>query len=321
MAPIASPRRGRLIPALVLGTLGAGALLLSGVVVAALVFFSRGGSTPFGASPAGSVPSALGSTPSEEGSVPLEEEDTEELPSGFPSVTVEPPFASSAPLGILPPGANVAATTPADATALLPISPVDPIRGDSSALVTLVLYGDLSDTLTARAVQMIPQLEHYYGNTLRVVFKVFPLKELGVSQQVAEAALAVQGIGGSSAFWKFVEAVAQSTDPLASDHLETFGSKVGLPAGSITHALLAHSYTSAVRKNVAEGLRFDVFGAPTWFYNGRRVNGGQTVEVLRERIDGERTRAAALLATVPPAQIYARRVFLNVTSAEGEESP
>ena len=78
-------------------------------------------------------------------------------------------------------------TYPADESALLPIQRDAAIRGDREASLTLVIFGDLTCPNTARFVRTIPQLERLYGDTLRVVFKYYPLPGRVGAMQAAEA--------------------------------------------------------------------------------------------------------------------------------------
>jgi protein-disulfide isomerase len=210
-------------------------------------------------------------------------------------------------------------TYPADESALLPIQRDAAIRGDREASLTLVIFGDLTCPNTARFVRTIPQLERVYGDTLRVVFKYYPLPGRVGSMQAAEAAATARVRGGNDGFWKFVDAASKTPDLLDNGRLEEIAIKAGLPAGAITDGINKHTDAPLVERDIALGRRLGVRGTPVIFFNGRRIDGYQSAEAMRELLDAEKERVDAFNKSGAPAdRVYATRVLTNITTSEGD---
>lgn len=208
-------------------------------------------------------------------------------------------------------------TYPADAEALIPVHADAAVRGDRDALVTLVVFGDLTCPFTAKTLASIPGLEAKFGPDLRVVLAAFPLPSHPDAAAASEASLAVLRVGGPAAFWKLVASVAQNGRADAG-RLEELGIRAGVPAGTVTDALAKHPDRARLERDVDLGRRLGVRGTPTLFFNGRRLDGHHAPEVLAAFVEHELRRAREVKSSVPRDRLYQSRVLANVTTSEGE---
>lgn len=244
------------------------------------------------------------------------------------STTAPPPLpapvtASAAPTSPDPPAGGLSATLhvgkaayPADQDALVPVESDGVVRGDRDALVTLVVFGDLTCPFTARLLQQLPSLEARFAADLRVVWKSHPSPSSPDATNAIESAMLVRDKKGDVAFWRFVETVAGTTPD--AGRLEEIGIKAGLDAGAITRAIAARPARAKIDRDVELARRLGVRGTPVLFVNGRRMDGTWGHDVLRPVIEAEMARMRPLLSTVAREKLYATRVIANVTTAEGE---
>lgn len=240
--------------------------------------------------------------------------------ASVPSPVAPPPLAPSAPTVAPPPGLSAVVTGnpayPDDASALVPVESDAVVRGDRDALVTLIVFGDLTCPFTARLLAEVPALEARFGATLRTVWKSYPSPTAADALHALEAALLVRDKRGDAAFWRFVEASAGR--PADAGRLEELGIKAGLDAGAVTRALAARPAKARIERDVELARRLGVRGTPVSFVNGRRLDGAWGHDVLGSVIEAEATRARAQATRVPREKLYAARVIANVTTVEGE---
>lgn len=232
-----------------------------------------------------------------------------------------PPAASSgAPPAGQAPGLSTVSTGvgayPADADALVPVESDAVVRGDRDALVTLVVFGDLTCPFTARLLSQVPALEARFGGTLRTVWKSHPSPTSADATAALEAATLVRDKRGDAAFWRFVEGTLGR--PADAGRLEELGIKAGLDAGAVTRAIAARPAKPRIERDVDLARRLGVRGTPVSFVNGRRLDGAWGHDVLGQVIEAEASRARAQASLVPRDRLYAARVVANVTTVEGE---
>ena len=243
-----------------------------------------------------------------------------------PPSPISPPVAPSSPPPPVPfptppttpPRVRGVSTYPADQSALIPIETDAAVRGDRDALLTMVVFGDLTCPFTAKTLAQLPALEARYGGDLRIVFKHLPQAGNENARAASEASAAVLARSGPDAFFRFAE-LATKDERLDAGRLEELGIKVGLPAGAVTEAIARHSAGKLVDRDVELGRRLGMRGTPVLVYNGRRLDGYQPPEKLIPLLDGElgRTRAVLTKGTARD-RMYAARVTANVTTSEGE---
>src|SRR6266436_79797 len=81
-----------------------------------------------------------------------------------------------------------------------PVEKRDHIQGSSSAVVTLVEYGDYQCPFCGDVYPIIKKLQKHFGEQLRFVFRNFPLVKIhAFAQRAAEAA---EAAGGQDKFWE-----------------------------------------------------------------------------------------------------------------------
>lgn len=83
----------------------------------------------------------------------------------------------------------------------LKINPEDPTKGPATAKVTVVVFSDFECPFCVRFFPTVKQIEDTYKDSVRVVFKQFPLTQIHpFAQGAAEASLCANEQGK---FWEF----------------------------------------------------------------------------------------------------------------------
>ncbi|MFI8827212.1 DsbA family protein [Streptomyces sp. NPDC053431] len=136
-----------------------------------------------------------------------------------------------------------------------------------------------------KALDDVRALREKYGERLDVQLRHFPLakhKHAYAAAQAAEEAFA-QGKG-----WPYAEALLARTEELGGRGepvlLEVAG-ELGLDSEEFDTALIDGRHLLTVDADEAEGKAIKVTGTPTYVIGGERLDGGQSQDGLRARIE------------------------------------
>ncbi len=153
-----------------------------------------------------------------------------------------------------------------------PVSERDHHLGPSGAPVQLVEYGDYQCPYCQQAAPGVKRIVMRYGDGLLFVFRHFPL----VSQHPLawRAAVAAEAAGMQDRFWEMHEHLLGDEHSLSDEELRNDARAVGLDMASYERDLHDPSLAERVRQDALGGLRSGVRGTPTFFLNGRRLEGG-----------------------------------------------
>jgi DNA-binding ferritin-like protein len=169
-----------------------------------------------------------------------------------------------------------------------PVHPNDHSCGPSSALVTLVEYGDFDCRFCAEAHWVVRELSVRFAPCLRVVFRHSPRSfdhpHAALAAEAAEAA-AEQG-----KFWDMHDCLFEHQGALEAVHLLGYAQWLRLDDGKFADALRARSYRARVRRDQLTGIRSRVISSPAFFINGVRFAGIPDRETLAAAISEARTR-------------------------------
>jgi protein-disulfide isomerase len=155
----------------------------------------------------------------------------------------------------------------------------------SAAPAVLDFWCELQCPDCRAALDDLRALRDRYGDALDVRLRHFPLdkhRHAYAAAQAAEEAF-VQGHG-----WRYVEAVLARTAELAERGetlLVEVAGELGLEAEELDTALVDGRHTLVVDADQAEGKALGVTGTPTYVIDGVRLDGGQSQDGLRRRIE------------------------------------
>jgi len=144
-----------------------------------------------------------------------------------------------------------------------------PVRGNPTAPITLVEFGDYQSDYTARAQYVVNQLLDDYPEQLRVVFKHYPL--VALHPLANEAALTAIAADRQGLFWEMHDVLLRNSRRLEASLLLVLAQQVGLELTQFEadrNSLWALERLSADEKVAA---RLGVQGVPVFFLNGRRM--------------------------------------------------
>ncbi len=168
-----------------------------------------------------------------------------------------------------------------------------PMRGNANAPITIVEFSDFQCPFCSKGAATMDELLEKHGDSLKFVFKHFPL---GFHQWAKPAAIASYCAGQQNpeAFWtlhdKFFEKqkeitpgniIAKSKEFLAESGVEM---DVWTTCAEDSSSEAYKSASAAIDADVALGSKLGVSGTPGFFVNGQFLNGAQPASAFEPLI-------------------------------------
>jgi protein-disulfide isomerase len=165
-----------------------------------------------------------------------------------------------------------------------------PARGPAEAPVTIVEYSDYTCGYCRRFFEQLeePLLERY-GGRVRFVYKHFPLVGLRAWSEDAALAGACAYRQGNDRFWALHPRLFQSPARLKerTPALVELARDAGLDLSAFKSCLEKREALAEVERDVAEGEALGVEGTPTFYVNGRPIEGLVPPERFFQVVDEE----------------------------------
>jgi len=174
--------------------------------------------------------------------------------------------------------------TPQTQTQLaVPVNAEDHSRGPKDAPITLVEYGDFECPHCGQAHYQLQELEKALGDSMRLVFREFPLTT--VHPHAAQAAEAAESAGAQRKFWPMHDILFENQDALEEEDLLQYAAAIDLDAEQFARDLSEERFAPRVREQFMGGVHSGVNGTPTFFINGVRHDGAFDYQSLLEAIN------------------------------------
>jgi protein-disulfide isomerase len=155
----------------------------------------------------------------------------------------------------------------------------DHTLGQTDAQVTLVEYGDFECAFCERAYPVVKELRRRFSGRLRFVFRHFPRPEHPHARHSAEAAEAAAA-QGEQHFWEMHDTLFEHQQALEDADLLRYAADLGLDVARFESELAQHLYRERVHLDLESAVRSGAYGTPTFFVNGRKHEGPDTLEDL-----------------------------------------
>lgn len=171
----------------------------------------------------------------------------------------------------------------------------DPSRGSGDRVV-IVMFSDYACPFCREMeTEVIPRILSMFNDTVRVVFRDFPVH--GEASYLA--AMAANCAGEQGRYWEYhdilferqSEWLAQGVDNVTfvKEKLTGYAGVLGLNVESFRACLDSGKYREEVEKDLQDGQYYGVRGVPTLFLNGFAVAGLTDLNTLAELIRKELT--------------------------------
>lgn len=147
----------------------------------------------------------------------------------------------------------------------------DPSIGPDAAKLVIVEFLDYQCPYSAQASSIFREAAAAYGNRVRFVVRDFPISEINPDAvAAAEAAGCAQAQGK---FWPMHDRLFGLKGDLGRANLDRAAEQSGLDMNTYASCMDSHARLDEIRQDLAAGVAAGVRGTPTFFFNGRPVEG------------------------------------------------
>ena len=164
-----------------------------------------------------------------------------------------------------------------------------PTKGTSKAKVIIQEYSDFQCPFCGRVNPTMAQVMDEDGDEVQVIWRNYPLPFHKDAHLAAQASLEVYEQQGNKGFWEYHDILFANQKALTRPNLEKYAAQVGgIDMKKFKAALDSEKHKAAVDADVASiskaGARI---GTPSFFINGKLVQGAQPYAAFKAAIDKE----------------------------------
>lgn len=160
----------------------------------------------------------------------------------------------------------------------------DPVQGPEDAPVTIVEFSDFECPFCTRFVQeTAPRLRRQYGERIRWIFVNNPLQS--IHPRAYDLALAGECAHEQERFWEYYDAMFSDRYGTGDGGIATAARDIGVDMERFETCYRNADYAQEVADDLKEAQKFYILGTPTFFINGRRMEGAQPAEAFAAVID------------------------------------
>ena len=160
-----------------------------------------------------------------------------------------------------------------------------PQIGGDNAQITIIEFIDFECSPCKRAGGTIKKVLKAYPDKVRLIFRNFPTVEKHpFAVRAAEAALCAHEQG---MFWEYYELLFENQRGLDEKTLLNLGREVGLDMDGFQGCLLLNEVSKRVIADMELGLELGVRKVPTFFINGRKIEGRKSLHMIDEIVKQE----------------------------------
>lgn len=153
----------------------------------------------------------------------------------------------------------------------------DPSLGNENAPITIVEFADFGCPYSKDASFVLRSFVKENPDTVRFIYRDFPLVELHpMAQKAAEAAACAEEQGK---FWEYHDKLYQNQNDQDEKQFIKFANELNLDIVSFESCVNSGKMSEKVTKDYQAGLDAGVRGTPTFFVNGLRIPGSVPKEV------------------------------------------
>jgi protein-disulfide isomerase len=164
--------------------------------------------------------------------------------------------------------------------------PSAPAVGPKDARLTIVEFFDFQCPYCQQTFTTVREMASKYGKSVRFELRNFPLTTIHPDAMAAAEAGSCAALQGK--FWPMHDrlfAISGSTSgDLSRANIDRTALQSGLDMTAFAKCLNSHARYAQVRADMAAGTAAGVRGTPTFFFNGRRVEGVIPPDVFEQLI-------------------------------------
>jgi protein-disulfide isomerase len=166
--------------------------------------------------------------------------------------------------------------------AVTEVTAEDHLLGRVNAPVTVLEYGDYECPFCRGAARDVHEMLDRYPDTVRFVFRNFPIAAL--HPHAAQAAQAAEAAGAQGKFWPMYERLLEPSAMLDLATLLDCAADLCLDTERFRREVTGGAYAAKIERDIREGVKDGVNATPKFYVNGERIDGKLPLDGLEDAI-------------------------------------
>ncbi len=150
--------------------------------------------------------------------------------------------------------------------------------GNPKAKLTIVEFIDFDCPYSKESFAPVREMVSKYQDQVHFLVRDFPLQD--VHPRALSEAVAARCAGAQGKFWAYHDKLFMNQENHADEDLARYAREVGADGATFDACARSSVFNGAVQQDVQDGLRADVEGTPTFFFNGIKVQGALDAPTL-----------------------------------------
>jgi protein-disulfide isomerase len=192
-----------------------------------------------------------------------------------------------------------------------------PSKGPAGAPVVIVEFADFECPACGAMRPVLDDVYERHRDSVRLLFKHFPLTMHPNAEKASRAAVAAQRQGK---FWELHRVLFDNQTALSLENVEKLAQGVGLDLAKFRQDRDSEATADLVAKNRKQGELLELSSTPSLFINGRRFSGSDPTQDLEEWVVLELELLGGAPAKAAPA-VAAASASAPASAVPGASAP
>ena len=149
----------------------------------------------------------------------------------------------------------------------------DPSLGPADAKLTVVEFADFECPYSQEENSAVRRLADKYSSQVRFIYRDFPLTDIHPYAEKAAEAADCANAEDPKTYWPYHDKLFANQNDLTEDALVSDAAQVGLDTKAFKACLDAGTFADEVATDEKDGAAAGVYGTPSFFFNGHRIDG------------------------------------------------
>lgn len=169
----------------------------------------------------------------------------------------------------------------------IPVPTDAPAKGAKNAKVVIQEFSDFECPFCSRVNPTMKQVLDEYGSKVKIVWRNYPLPFHKSAPLAHQAAWEIYKQKGDAAFWKYHDKLFENQKELTRENLEKWASEIGgVNMGAFKTALDTQKHKARMDQDAEAITKAGArIGTPSFFVNGKLVQGAQPFPAFKAAID------------------------------------
>jgi protein-disulfide isomerase len=151
------------------------------------------------------------------------------------------------------------------------------IKGDISAPITVIEYGDYECPACGNSYDMVESVMKEYAGKIKLEYRHYPLP---FHKFAEKASIASECAGEQGKFWEMHEKLYKNQKNLQESDLERYAKEIVSDFGKFKACFDANGYIDKINKQKNMGENDKITGTPSFFINGQVIENSNDKKYL-----------------------------------------